>query len=103
MDVGEGEAAGAAVEQAHAQVAFYEQLGFTEVRRFEQFEANEMETPAGVRINLIFNGTCLPHGRNVLLDEPVKLPGVTHPAFVVGDLYALPAPGCRKRWSGPCR
>ena len=42
-----------------------------------------------MRINLIFNATRLPHGRNVLLDEPVKLPGVTHPAFVVDDLYAL--------------
>ena len=47
-----------------------------------------------MRINLIFNGTRLPHGRNVLLDEPVKLPGVTHPAFVVDDLYAL------KDWLG---
>ena len=80
---------GIRVSDRQQAVAFYEQLGFTEVRRFEQFEANEMEAPVGVRINLIFNGTRLPHGRNVLLDEPVKLPGVTHPAFVVDDLYAL--------------
>ncbi|TVP47436.1 MAG: VOC family protein [Halomonas sp.] len=70
-------------------VAFYEQLGFREIRCFEKYEANEMEASEGVRINLIFNGARLPHGRNVLLDEPIKLPGVTHPAFVVDDLYAL--------------
>lgn len=80
---------GIRVSDRQQAVAFYEQLGFTEVRRFEKAEANEMETPDGVRINLIFNGTRLLHGRNVLLDEPVKLPGVTHPAFVVDDLYAL--------------
>lgn len=80
---------GIRVSDRQEAVAFYERLGSKEVRRFERFEANEMETPGGVRINLIFNGNRLPHGRNVLLDEPVKLPGVTHPAFVVDDLYAL--------------
>jgi len=80
---------GIRVSDRQQAVTFYEQLGFQEVRRFDKYEANEMETPDGVRINLIFNATRLPHGRNVLLDEPVKLPGVTHPAFVVDDLYAL--------------
>lgn len=80
---------GIRVSDRQQAVAFYEQLGFKEVRRFEKYEANEMETPDGVRINLIFNATRLSHGRNVLLDEPVKLPGMTHPAFVVDDLYAL--------------
>ena len=80
---------GIRVSDRQQAVAFYEQLGFQEVRRFDKYEANEMETPDGVRINLIFNATRLPHGRNVLLDEPIKLPGVTHPAFVVDDLYAL--------------
>ena len=70
-------------------VEFYEQLGFQEVRRFEEYEANEMESQNGVRINLIFNATRLPHNRNVLLDEPIKLPGITHPAFIVDDLYSL--------------
>ncbi len=80
---------GIRVSDRQEAVAFYEQLGFQEVRRFGQYEANEMETTDGVRINLILNATRLPHGRNVLLDEPIKLPGVTHPAFVVDDLYAL--------------
>lgn len=80
---------GIRVSDRQQAVAFYEQLGFREVRCFAPYEANEMETPDGVLINLIFNGARLAHGRNVLLDEPVKLPGITHPAFVVDDLYAL--------------
>lgn len=80
---------GIRVSDRQEAVAFYQQLGFQEVRRFEKYEANEMETADGVRINLIFNATRLQHGRNPLLDEPVKLPGMTHPAFIVDDLYAL--------------
>jgi len=80
---------GIRVSDRQEAVAFYEQLGFQEVRRFDKYEANEMETPAGVRINLIFNATRLPNNRNVLLDEPIKLPGITHPAFIVDDLYEL--------------
>lgn len=68
---------------------FYERLGFVESAVFPDYEANEMLTPDGVRINLIFNAARRPGERNVLLDEPVKLPGVTHPAFVVDDLAAL--------------
>ncbi|MFT3759374.1 VOC family protein [Thauera sp.] len=70
---------------------FYEALGFTESARFPEHEANEMLSPDGVRINLIFNAARRPHARNVLLDEALKLPGITHPAFVVDDLAALQA------------
>lgn len=70
-------------------LAFYEALGFAETARFPEHEACEMLSPDGVRINLIFNAARRPGARNVLLDEPVKLPGVTHPAFVVDDLEAL--------------
>jgi len=50
-----------------------------------------MLSPDGVRINLIFNGARLPDAHNALLDAPVKLPGMTHPAFIVDDLQALEA------------
>lgn len=70
-------------------VAFYEALGFTETANFPVHEANEMTSADGVRINLIFNGTRLPDAHNPLLDAPVKLPGITHPAFVIDDLQAL--------------
>lgn len=72
-------------------LAFYESLGFRQTDYFSDHQANEMETPFGVRINLIFNAAKQPHSKNVLLDEPVKLPGVTHPAFIVDDLDAMVA------------
>lgn len=74
--------------QARA-LAFYQALGFSESARFPRHEANEMITPEGVRINLILNGSRRPGAHNLLLDAPVKWPGVTHPAFVVDDLVAL--------------
>lgn len=70
-------------------LSFYQALGFVESARFPLFEANEMLSPDGVRINLIFNGARVPNAHNVLLDAPVKLPGMTHPAFIVDDLQAL--------------
>ena len=50
-----------------------------------------MLSPDGVRINLIFNGTRVPDAHNVLLDAPIKLPGMTHPAFIVDDLEVFKA------------
>ena len=70
-------------------MAFYEALGFIESASFPSFEANEMLSPDGVRINLIFNGTRTPAPHNVLLDAPLKRPGITHPAFIVEDLQLL--------------
>ena len=68
---------------------FYQALGFRESIRFPRHEANEMLSTDGVRINLIFNGSRLPDAHNVLLDAPIKRPGITHPAFVVDDLRSL--------------
>lgn len=70
-------------------MAFYQALGFVESASFPSFEANEMLSPDGVRINLIFNGTRTPASHNVLLDAPLKRPGITHPAFIVDDLQLL--------------
>lgn len=69
---------------------FYERLGFREELQFDDY-ANEMATPAGVRINLVFNAVPRADANNVLQDEPVKFAGVTHVAFVVDDLDALVA------------
>src|SRR5690625_2051093 len=82
---------GIRVSDRQQAVEFYQRLGFQELRRFHREEANEMESPDGERINLIFNGARLPDGRNPLLDEPIKRPVVTHAAFVVDDLYRLKA------------
>lgn len=80
---------GIRVSDRERALRFYERLGFVESAVFPDYEANEMLSPGGVRINLIFNAARRPEGRNVLLDEPVKLPGVTHPAFIVDDLALL--------------
>lgn len=80
---------GIRVSNAARALEFYNALGFVETARFPRYEANEMMTADGVRINLIFNGARHPKARNALLDEPVKLPGITHPAFVVDDLGPL--------------
>jgi len=80
---------GIRVSDKRRAMSFYQALGFVESASFPLYEANEMLSPDGVRINLIFNGAHVPDAHNVLLDAPVKLPGVTHPAFIVDDLQAL--------------
>ncbi len=70
-------------------LAFYEALGWREKVNLPAHHANEMVNDAGVYINLIFNGAKRPGNRNVLQDEPIKLPGMTHAAFVVEDMDAL--------------
>lgn len=71
--------------------AFYEKLGWREEIDLPEHTANEMVNDAGIYINLIFNGVRRPEGRNILQDEPVNYPGVTHAAFVVDDMDDLAA------------
>jgi len=70
---------------------FYARLGFRLTLDLPAHEACELASADGTRINLIFNGARQPGRANVLLDAPVKLPGITHPAFIVDDLDALQA------------
>ena len=71
--------------------AFYQKLGFVETEYLPNEQANEMETASGVRINLIMNGAKRPNNANILLDEPIKYAGITHPAFIVDDIEKLQA------------
>lgn len=70
-------------------IRFYEKLGFREETDLPEHAAVEMVNDDGLYINLIYNGVARDGGRNILIDEAVKHPGVTHPAFVVNDLDAL--------------
>jgi catechol 2,3-dioxygenase-like lactoylglutathione lyase family enzyme len=79
---------GIRVTNAEVSRAFYAQFGFVETEYFADDQANEMETPSGVRINLIMNGVARENSKNILQDEPIKHPGLTHLAFVVEDLSA---------------
>lgn len=82
---------GIRVSDRDASRAFYGKLGWREETDLPGHAANEMVNGAGVYINLIFNGVRRPEGRNILQDEPVNHPGVTHAAFIVDDLDELVA------------
>lgn len=78
---------GIRVTDKQAAIAFYQKLGFQLSVDFPEHDALEMENSAGVRINLIYNG--VRRENNILMDEPVKHPGLTHPAFTVKSLDAV--------------
>ena len=80
---------GIRVTDAARSIAFYERLGFRVVEELSNERVAEMVTESGTRINLIFNGVPRPGNRNILMDEPVKWPGHTHPAFIVDSLASV--------------
>ncbi|WP_111429288.1 VOC family protein [Rhodobacteraceae bacterium DSL-40] len=80
---------GIRVTDRDAARAFYGKFGWREVVDLPEHAANEMVNGAGVYINLIFNG--VKRAGNVLQDEPLRYPGVTHAAFVVEDMDDLMA------------
>src|SRR5271157_3654755 len=80
---------GIRVTDRDAAKVFYAKLGWQEVIDLPVYHANEMVNEAGVFINLIFNGVKRPGGGNILQDESVKYPGITHAAFVVDDMDDL--------------
>ena len=65
---------------------FYALLGFRIDPDYSTERVAEIVSPAGVRLNLIFNGKAPPERLNVLMDVPDKWPGFTHAAFVVGSM-----------------
>lgn len=80
---------GIRVTDRDAARAFYQKLGWHEEIDLPEHSANEMVNDAGVYINLIFNGVKQPDGRNILHDEALKYPGVTHAAFIIDDMDDL--------------
>jgi catechol 2,3-dioxygenase-like lactoylglutathione lyase family enzyme len=68
---------------------FYDRLGFELAAEFPEYSACELRSRGGVYLNLVFNAVRRPGRKNILLDEAVKLPGTTHPCFVVDDLDAM--------------
>jgi catechol 2,3-dioxygenase-like lactoylglutathione lyase family enzyme len=76
---------GIRVSDRAAALRFYASLGF--VPDADYTDERVAEVMAGtVRLNLIFNGTARPLANNILLDDKVKWPGLTHAAFVVDRL-----------------
>lgn len=81
---------GIRVSDARAALEFYGRLGFeVELEALGQPATYELINAHGVRINLICNAHRRPGAGNILLDETVKHPGVTHAAFVVENLATV--------------
>lgn len=78
------EHAGIRVSDRRAAITFYSNLGFSVDTEFSDSVALELANGQGIRLNLICNA--VPTDRNVLQDEAVKYPGITHVAFVVASL-----------------
>ncbi len=70
-------------------VAFYELLGFEMIADggFDQGHPLVMLHPSGININLLGPATAKP-GENILMDEKLKYPGITHLAVKVKDADA---------------
>lgn len=80
---------GIRVSDRDKSISFYEKLGWRVELDLPEHQANEMVNDSGVYINLIFNGVKQPGARNLLQDEAVKYPGMTHTAFVIDDMDGL--------------
>jgi len=70
-------------------IEFYEKLGWSEEIDLPEHSANEMVNAHGIYINLIFNGVPREDSGNILQDEPIKYPGITHAAFVIDSMKEL--------------
>ena len=65
---------------------FYGVLGFTFHWRATDDAGVIIRNPAGVEINLVINANDNQGGKNVLMDVPTKIPGITHVAYDVTSL-----------------
>jgi lactoylglutathione lyase len=80
---------GIRVSDRERSISFYQALGWRVEIDLPEHCANEMVNDSGVYINLIFNGVTQANAHNVLQDEAIKYPGMTHAAFVIEDMDAL--------------
>lgn len=70
-------------------MAFYEALGFKLEIDHNDDRAYEIVNEHGIRLNLIVNASYDSAGANILLDEKIRHPGHTHPAWIVDDLDVI--------------
>jgi lactoylglutathione lyase len=77
---------GIRVTQRDRALAFYEVLGFKLLFEPDFDQVAIIKNDAGVEINLILNGEDSLEGKNILMDLPVKHPGITHVALRVTDI-----------------
>ena len=77
---------GIRVTQRETALAFYGVLGFQLSDEPDFDSVAIIKNPAGVELNLILNGVDTLEGKNILMDVPVKHPGITHVALRVNDI-----------------
>ena len=90
LDIERFDHIGIRISNREKSVAFYECLGFELVvdGGFDRGHPLVMLHPSGININLL--GPATSHsGRNVLMDEDEKYPGITHLAVKVQDAQAV--------------
>ena len=77
---------GIRIADADRAIAFYAHFGFEVITRVTFDAVVIIRNPDGVEINLVVNANTTNRGRNILMDEDVKYPGITHVALRVGSI-----------------
>lgn len=67
-------------------VSFYRQFGFEVTREDLQEHIVVLHHPSGLELNLLNSANDDNGGRNVLMDEKPRYPGVTHIALQIADV-----------------
>ena len=67
-------------------VAFYRQFGFKVTRDDRHEHVVVLHHPSGLELNLLDSADDDNHGRNILMDETPRCPGVTHVAWRIEDV-----------------
>jgi lactoylglutathione lyase len=65
---------------------FYQKFGFYVVREDYQERVVALQHASGVELNLLDSANDTNAGNNILMDENLRYPGVTHLAFKVSDI-----------------
>ncbi|WP_424830259.1 VOC family protein [Ruegeria sp.] len=92
LDIANFDHIGIRISNRTASVAFYERLGFELIADggYDKGHPLVMLHPSGININLLGPADAKA-GKNVLMDEAMKYPGITHLALKVGDAEATEA------------
>lgn len=92
IDISHVDHIGIRISVRETSVAFYEKLGFRFVAgaNFDQGHPIVMRHENGLVVNLLGPANTMA-GENILMDRPVKYPGITHFAVKVRDIKATEA------------
>jgi len=72
-------------------IGFYSELGFSLIRDDQNERVVVLKHFTGLEINLLDSVNIKNHQRNILMDEAVRYPGITHLALAVVDIHRAKA------------